>query len=86
MEMQMNAAAVKKMEIVRELSLIPESKLDSIRMYIDSILRDSKPLAKSNRSLQGIWSEKGFEKISDLDAEIRETRKQLSDSILKRQF
>ncbi len=82
----MNAAAVKKMEIVRELSLIPESKLDSIRMYINSILRESKPITKSNRSLQGIWSDKGFEKITDLEAEVREARKQLSDSILKRQL
>jgi hypothetical protein len=84
--MQMNAAAIKKMEIVRGLSLIPDSKLDSIRKYIDSIIMESRPIIKSNRSLQGIWSDKGFEKITDLEAEIREVRKQLSDSILKRQF
>ncbi|MGH7493802.1 MAG: hypothetical protein ACREOO_15600 [bacterium] len=82
----MNTAAIKKTEIVRELSRVPEHKLDSVRMYIDAILAESKRLAKSNRSLKGIWSNRGFEKIVDLEAELREARKQTSDVILAKQF
>ncbi|MDZ7360776.1 MAG: hypothetical protein ONB46_08635 [candidate division KSB1 bacterium] len=82
----MNVAALKKTEILRELSLIPDNKLDSVRMYIDSILKESKQLAKSNRSLKGIWRNKGFENIADLEAEIKQARKQLSSAILSRQL
>jgi hypothetical protein len=82
----MNAAAIKKTEIVKELSLIPDNKLDSVRMYIDSILNEAKRPTKSNHSLKGIWSDKGFENIADLESGIKEVRKQLSDAILKRQL
>jgi len=82
----MNAAAIKKTEIVRELFLLPDNKLDSVRMYIETILTESKRLTKSNRSLKGIWSNKGFEKIADLEGELKEVRKQLSDAILTKQF
>jgi len=82
----MNTAAIKKTEIVRELSLIPDNKLDSIRLYINAVLTESKPLAKNNRSLKGIWSNKGFEKIADLEDELKEARKQLSEAILAKQF
>jgi hypothetical protein len=84
--MQTNAAAIKKMEIISMLSLIPDNKLDSIREYIDSILMESNSNTKSNHSLEGIWGGKGFERIADLKSEIKETRKQLNDEILKRQL
>jgi hypothetical protein len=66
-EQNMNAAAIKKTEIVRELSLLPDHELDRIRMYIESILPASKRPAKNNRSLKGIWSNKGFEKLMGLN-------------------
>jgi hypothetical protein len=85
-EHMMNSAAIKKAEIVRELSLIPANKLESVRMYIDAILSESKPFTKDNRSLKGIWSNKGFEEIADLEGELKDARKQLSGAILTRQL
>jgi hypothetical protein len=82
----MNTAAIKKTEIVRELSLIPDHKLDSVRMYIDAILTESKRITKSSRSLKGIWSNRGFEEIIDLEGEIKEMSKHISDATLGRQF
>jgi hypothetical protein len=82
----MNSAAIKKTEFVRELALLPDNKLDSVRMYIESILPAAKRATKNNRSLKGIWSNKGFEKIVDLEGELKEVRKQLTDAILTRQF
>jgi len=82
----MNTAAIKKTEIVRELVLLPDNQLDSVRMYTETILTESKHVKKSNRSLKGIWSNKGFEKNVDFEGELKETRKQLSDVILTRQF
>lgn len=82
----MNAAAIKRTEIVRELSLLPDHELDGVRMYIESILPAAKRATQNNRSLKGIWSNKGFEKIADLEGELKEARKQLSGATLKRQF
>ena len=82
----MNSTALTKAEIVRELSLLPDSKLDKIRVYIETVLLESKVATKHNRSLQGIWQDKGFEKIIDLEAEIRQARKRMGKSILKRKF
>jgi len=82
----MNTAAIKKTEIVRELSLLPDYELDRIRMYIESILPASKRPVKNNRSLKGIWSNKGFEKIANFETELKEVRKQLTDAILTKQF
>jgi hypothetical protein len=36
--------------------------------------------------LKGIWKDKGFEKIIDLDTELKEARQQLGNSILERKF
>lgn len=82
----MNTAAIKKTEIVRELSLIPDHKLDSLQMYIAEILTESKQYTKNNRSLKGIWSNKDFDKIADLEGELKGARKQLSAAILAKQF
>lgn len=82
----MNSAAIKKTEIVRELSLLPDHELDNVRIYIESILPAAKRATKNNRSLKGIWSNKGFEKIANFEAELKEVRKQLTDAILTKQF
>ncbi|HLF88830.1 MAG TPA: hypothetical protein VI451_07810 [Anaerolineales bacterium] len=82
----MNTPAIKKTEIIRDLARIPDNKLDSVRKYIDSILAESKQRTRKNQSLKGIWKDAGFEKIADLEEEIKNTKKQLSDSILKRQL
>lgn len=81
----MNTTAIQKMEIVQELSLLPDHKLDSVRAYIQTILIEAKTV-KSNRSLRGIWKDRGFEQISNLESAVKEARKELNDSILKRKF
>lgn len=82
----MNDAAIKKTEIVRALALIPDSKLDRVHLYIETILRESHLPEKSSQSLKGIWSDKGFEKILDLENELKEVRKELTESISKSQI
>jgi len=70
----MNAAALKKTEIVRELSLVPDNKLDKVQKYIGTLLKESKQHAKSSKGLKGVWSNKGFEKIVDLKSKPKKTR------------
>jgi hypothetical protein len=38
------------------------------------------------RNLCGIWKNKGFEKVADLENEIKEIRHELSDSILNKKI
>ncbi|RKZ44365.1 MAG: hypothetical protein DRR16_24530 [Candidatus Parabeggiatoa sp. nov. 3] len=81
----MNSSAIKRMEIVNELSFIPDNQIDSIKTFIEFLLfRNGNTAKKNTRSLQDIWKNKGFEKIVDLESEIKAIRKQLSDSIINK--
>ena len=82
----MNTPAIKKIEIVNALSRVPVSSLDKIKAYIDTFVAESDKSTQRNSSLKGIWQGKGFEKITDLDAELKEARQQLGNSILARKF
>ena len=82
----MNTTAIKRIEIVNALSRVPGSSLDKIKAYIDTFVAASDKSTQCNSSLKGIWKNKGFEKIIDLDAELQEARQQLGNSILARKF
>ena len=80
----MNTSAIKKMEIINSLSLVPGSSLDKIKEYIDALMAESDISQPDNISLKGIWKDKGFNEITDFDAELKEIRQQLGNSILER--
>ena len=79
----MNAIAIKKMTIIQELSRIPETSLDRVKLYLDTLLQDIQVSSPTNQSLKGIWKNAGFEKIVNLEEDIRQTRHELQDAILK---
>lgn len=72
----MSRAAIKKVEIAGQLSLIPDDKLHAVWTYMRTILKDVETPAQSRRSLRGIWKGKGFERIADLTAELAQERTQ----------
>ncbi len=79
--MQENTSALKKMEIINELLYMPENELDKIKDYISS---DNFNITRKKRySLKGYWKDKGFENIDNLDAEIKEARKDIEKNLLK---
>jgi hypothetical protein len=82
----MNLAAIKKMEIIDALAHVPDADLDKIKTYLDTIIAESGRQKAPSRSLKGIWKDKGFEKITELENEVREARSGLADSILKKQL
>ena len=82
----MDAAAIKKMELMQKISRLPELKISEVDSFIQKILvqldfEKPKPI-----NLKGIWKNKGFEKLSTLESEIKKVRKELNESILKRAF
>ena len=68
------------MEIVNSLALVPDDSLDKIKTLVDGLLSEAGHPKPANRSLRGIWKDKGFEKIVELEAEIAEVRRQESPS------
>jgi hypothetical protein len=80
----MNTTAIKKVTIIQELSRLPETSLDTVKDYLDSLLMDIQVQPLKNQSLKGIWKDAGFENISDLNGELHTIRQELHDAIVKR--
>ena len=86
--MKTNESVLKKFEIMRELSYVPDERLEEVDNFIKFILYRYNIKAGTRKkepgTLAGIWKNKGFEKIPDLDKEIKNMRKELSDQIIAR--
>ena len=86
--MKTSESTLKKFEISRALSYVPDERLQDIDNFIKFILYQSNiktdSIKKEPETLAGIWRDKGFDKIPDLDQEIKNLRKELSNQILER--
>jgi hypothetical protein len=86
--MKTNENVLKKFEIMRALAYVPAERLQEVDTFIKFILSQSNiktdKRKKEPETLAGIWKDKGFEKIIDLDKAIRNIRKELSNQILDR--
>ncbi|MDH4129100.1 MAG: hypothetical protein OEV44_10125 [Spirochaetota bacterium] len=80
----MSYAMIKKIELIQKLSHIPDMKIDELNKIIDNILKESEEILKKPISLKGIWKNKGFEKINNLELELKTIKKELTDSVLKK--
>ena len=78
----MNLSAIHRIKIMKLLSFIPDNKLNQLEMYINSILPESLKKDQTNISLKGIWKNKGFDKIDNLDTQINKIRKQFGSNII----
>ena len=82
----MQTAAVKKMELINKIAKLPEQKISEVDSFIQKILAQLELKKSEPISLKGIWKNKGFEKIADLEGELKNIRIELNDSILKKAF
>ena len=80
----MNGTAIMKTSIMDELSLVPEARLADIKNYLDSLLRQAEVQRPRKQSLAGMWANAGFEKIADLEGEVRQMQRETQDQILKK--
>jgi hypothetical protein len=73
-------------QIRQNLFRIPSERLHEVSHLVEVILRDSYPVRRVER-MEGIWEGIGFEKISDLDKDIRKIRglseRMLSERIVR---
>ncbi len=82
----MQTSAVKKMELINKIAKLPEQKISEVDSFIQKLLAQLEFKKPEPISLKGIWKNKGFEKIVDLETEIKNIRHELDDSILKKAF
>ncbi len=80
----MRSRVIKKMEINKKLSLISEDKFNEVNDFIEFILSKSQVQKRKPVRLQGIWKNRGFEKIKDLESELEVITTSLTNSILNR--
>lgn len=82
----MPTAAVKKMQLINKIAKLPEQKISEVDSFIQKIIAQLEFKKPEPISLKGIWKNKGFEKITDLEGELKTIRQELNDSILKKAF
>lgn len=73
--------------ILRELRYLPSNKHQEVLDFIQ-FLRSRAAVTPSpvRKSLQGIWKDKGFERLGDIEQAVQDARAELGASILKRIF
>jgi hypothetical protein len=80
-------SAIKLQKILKGLEEIPADRLVDIENLIKSILSQSpQKKDKEPKTLKGIWANKGFEKIVDLEGEIRKTREEIQNQLLQKKL
>jgi hypothetical protein len=81
------AADLKRKNILRNLEEIPAERLEEIEVFLQQIVSQSQSKkVKEPKTLKGIWANKGFEKLVDLESEIKNIRKELSNQVLTKRF
>ncbi len=81
----MATTGLKVAEIKKDLALLPEDKLDEVKDFISLILSRNKERKKILIQMKGIWKGKGFEKLN-IDNELKVARKEMAESILKKEI
>ena len=82
----MKTAAVKKMQLINKIAKLPEQKISEVDSFIQKLLAQLEFKKPEPISLKGIWKNKGFDKIADLEGELKNIRHELNDSMLKKAF
>ena len=81
----MSTTGLKVAEIKKDIALLPEDKLDEVKDFISFVLSKNKEKKKNIVQMKGIWKGKGFEKLN-IDKEIKFARKEMAESILKKEI
>lgn len=73
-------------KIKSRLAQVPTEKLTEIYDFVEFILRKSRPKSQRRNiaKLEGIWKGQGFEKIDNLETEIRSIRQNSDQSMSER--
>ncbi len=82
----MQSTKIRKMELIDKINKIPVEKLDEIEISLKNIISQFNLAPSEPVNLKGIWKNKGFEKISNLESELKCIKSDLNNSILNREY
>lgn len=80
----MQTTAFKMTDIYKDLSRLSDDKLNEVKDFIEFVLSRQQAKKRKAVQLRGIWAGKGFERISNLEKELKAIQKEFTESILKR--
>ena len=80
----MQTTAMTLNKIRSKLAKVPDDKLSEIDDFVEFILQKSRSKGKKIVKLEGIWKGLGFEKIDNLESEIKKIRKESEELIAQR--
>jgi hypothetical protein len=75
---------ISRHKIRKNLNKIPPNVLKQVSDYIEFLLEKHARHERRILKFEGIWQGLGFEKLVDLESQIRDLRKETNDSLLKR--
>lgn len=81
-----STTATLKTAIARDLERLSEEALGEVRARVAALAAANGRSNSARRSLAGIWRGKGFERIPDLECDLRGARNELNDSIARRRL
>ena len=76
-------ASVMKSKIKWNLTRLSPKEVEEVNNLVQSLL-EQKKTERRIVNLEGIWENIGFEKILDLEGEIKKIRKELAEQLLRR--
>ncbi len=80
----MHTTAIKRVEMMHKILKIPDQNLDAIECYLNELSTEENREKMKSINLKGIWKKTKFDKIANLDSEIKKTRVELNNLILKK--
>ena len=78
----MNKRAIELTEIKHDLAMLPPDKLSEAKDFVRRLLPNPRFSGPEASSLKGIWKDQGWEKLTDLEEEIRALREETGKQIL----
>jgi len=76
--------ALKKIELIHKIAKLPAQNLDEVDEFVQKILSQVQVENATPTNLKGIWKNKGFEKIIDLESVVKSIRKEIENSSLEK--
>ena len=78
------SCTVSRRNIRRNLNKIPPNKLKEVNDFIEFVLEKYTTQERKILKFEGIWQDLGFEKLANLESQIRELREDVDNSLLNR--
>jgi len=78
------SATVSRHKIRWNLNKIPPNILNEVNDFMEFLLEKYTPQERKIFKFEGVWQDLGFEKLTDLESQVRELREDANNSLLNR--